>query len=243
MKINYLILILVIIIMLSIIVLLILENMFLRQKTKDNNLDQNVIAIGNDETFLEKKIINNSSNPNYKIKVYYPYTSYESLNKIIDEAIKKIIDEFIATVLENKTLQHQFYTLNINYDKYQYKDYLSYVFYISVYTGGAHPNNTILTISYAKNKDKIITIDDLAKQYPALLNNLSNESRSYFVKDQNFNDNDIKDMLIDGTMPNQNNFKNFAFSEMGLLIFFEQYQIAPYSYGEFEIVIPYSKIF
>ncbi len=243
MKINYLILILVIIIMLSIIVLLILENMFLRQRTKDNNLNQNVIAIGNDETFLEKKIINNSSNPNYKIKVYYPYTSYESLNKIIDEAIKKIIDEFIATVLENKTLQHQLYTLNINYDKYQYKDYLSYVFYISVYTGGAHPNNTILTISYAKNKDKIITIDDLAKQYPALLNNLSNESRSYFVKDQNFNDNDIKDMLIDGTMPNQNNFKNFAFSEMGLLIFFEQYQIAPYSYGEFEIVIPYSKIF
>ena len=229
--------------MLSIIVLLILENMFLRQRTKDNNLNQNVIAIGNDETFLEKKIINNSSNPNYKIKVYYPYTSYESLNKIIDEAIKKIIDEFIATVLENKTLQHQLYTLNINYDKYQYKDYLSYVFYISVYTGGAHPNNTILTISYAKNKDKIITIDDLAKQYPALLNNLSNESRSYFVKDQNFNDNDIKDMLIDGTMPNQNNFKNFAFSEMGLLIFFEQYQIAPYSYGEFEIVIPYSKIF
>lgn len=49
-------------------------------------------------------------------------------------------------------------------------------------------------------------------------------------------------MIEDGTKPINNNFKNFAFSEDGLIIFFEQYQVAPYSFGNFEVIIPYSKL-
>ena len=49
-------------------------------------------------------------------------------------------------------------------------------------------------------------------------------------------------MLLEGTSPKEENFKNFAFSKDGLILFFEQYQVAPYSEGSFRVVIPYDKI-
>ena len=47
-------------------------------------------------------------------------------------------------------------------------------------------------------------------------------------------------MILDGTLPKKENFSNFAFTDNGLLVFFNRYQIAPYSYGSFNIIIPYS---
>ena len=46
-------------------------------------------------------------------------------------------------------------------------------------------------------------------------------------------------MLTNGTKPIKANFKSFVFTKDGIIVFFEKYQIAPYSYGEFWITIPY----
>ena len=206
--------------------------------------DKNVIAISNDATILEKKIIGKSMDPNYKVKVYYPYTPYAILNSTIEDKVTKEVTSLIDTSKENMIQPNQFYTLNINYEQYSYRDYISYVFFISVYTGGAHPNNTIWTITFDKVNSKFITIEDLVNNYPNILNTLSIETRKILKKDKRFeNDQDIIDMLNNGTSPNEDNFKSFAFSEDGLLIYFEQYQVAPYSFGDFEITVPYNQVF
>jgi len=49
-------------------------------------------------------------------------------------------------------------------------------------------------------------------------------------------------MLESGTRPTLQNFKNFAFGDDGLILFFENYQVAPYFYGSFQVKIPYSKL-
>ena len=52
----------------------------------------------------------------------------------------------------------------------------------------------------------------------------------------------VNDMLKEGTLPTADNFKNILFSDKGLIIYFERYQIAPYYYGDYSITIPYKYI-
>lgn len=172
---------------------------------------------------------------NNGIRISYPRTEYLKLNLAFADIIKKSVDEFINYAKE--AVQEKFtYTLDISHDEYAYKDYLSFVFYISMYTGGAHPNNKIVTVSYDKKEDRIITLDDLMKENSQLLFLLSEESRRILVTNPNIVD---QAMLLEGTKPVKENFELFAFTPTGLMIFFPQYQIAPYSSGSFKVVISY----
>ena len=53
---------------------------------------------------------------------------------------------------------------------------------------------------------------------------------------------DVKEMLMDGTSPKTDNFKKIALTDEGIIIFFERYQIAPYYFGDYNILISYSKL-
>lgn len=163
-------------ILITSLIVLAIENMKLKSMIKDSD-ENKIVAIANNKTIIERKIIKHSNNPRYKLNIYYPYTSYKLLNSSIKEKIKTEIDLLLDTIKEYGVQPNQYYSLFINYDKYNYKNYVSYVFYISSYTGGAHPNNTIWTISYDKDKNKIINIDDLVKNDPDILNTLSTFSK------------------------------------------------------------------
>lgn len=172
----------------------------------------------------------------------YPRTEFPVFNKEIKNYVNPLLDEFME--YGEAPIQPDFpYTLDMYYEKYQEKDDITYVFFTSFYLGGAHPNNTIKTITYNKKEDKIITIDTLIEEYPNLLEILSEESRNILKKYPNFKNlnQSMNEMLLEGTKTDRNNFRNFAFSKDGLIIFFEQYQIAPYSEGSFRITVPYQK--
>lgn len=175
-----------------------------------------------------------------EINISYPRTKYPLLNETITKEIKTILNEFMEYA--KSELEFNFtYTLDINYEEYSYNNYLSFVFYTSIYTGGAHPDNKIFTINYDILNNKIITIDDIISNDKLLT--LSNESRKILMQNKNIeHDKNSKEMLVEGTKPLKNNFRNFVFSENGLIIYFEQYQIAPYSSGSFKVLIPYNKI-
>lgn len=177
-----------------------------------------------------------------EIRVTYPRTEYSLLNREIKTYIDSILKEFME--YGEAPIQPDFpYTLDSYYEKYSSGNYLSYVFFTSQYTGGAHPNNTIHTITYDKKENKIITISDLVNKNHNLLEFLSEESRQILKKYPSFQTPYfIEDMLLEGTSANEENFRNFAFSKEGLILFFEQYQVALYSDGSFRVVIPYNKI-
>ena len=176
---------------------------------------------------------------NHKILIFYPSTEYELLNTKINNKIEHIINDFKNNINNVKEQLNQFYTLNVNYEKYSYKHFKSYVFHIDTYTGGAHPNHTIWTITYDTSLNKIIDINTLIQIKPNILNIFSKISRNKLLYNEKIID---TNMMLEGITPKIENFSNFAFSKNGIILFFEYYQVAPYSSGEFNIIIPYESI-
>ncbi len=206
---------------------------------KSNNISfssVSILAVNQMET--EKKIIDIAPDYSYKVNIHYPYTSYNNLNQEIEKLIKKYLTDFMNA--DKPFLENQVYSLDITYDTYKYKSIISYVFTIFIDTGGAHPNTIIETITYNTSNNQLITIDYLLKENNNILDILSKKSRAILAKNSDLKQGNIQDMILDGTLPKKENFSNFAFTDNGLLVFFNRYQIAPYSYGSFNIIIPYS---
>ncbi len=173
---------------------------------------------------------------NYKIQIYYPITEYKKLNNTITKQITSYLKEFKNNIKLSNIPINQYYHLIILYEKYEYKNYISFVFRIEDFTGGAHPNHRIYTIVYDTKENKIINIDDLINKNKNTLEILSEFSRNELKGNKKITD---FSMLYEGTKKEKENFTNFVFSKEGLIIFFPQYQVAPYSQGEFNVIIPY----
>lgn len=197
-------------------------------------MSRKVVVTNNQEKKLEY-----TSKKQYKIKAYYPDIKYPLLDKVITDKINKYIDEFKDNVIDIPVKQNQYYTFYLLYDMYSYQDFISYVFSIETYTGGAHPNHDIFTVTYDKSTDKIVTMADLIETNPNFLNTASSTVREELINNPGIVD---INMLNSGTTAEIDNFSRFAFSSDGIVFFFTQYQIAPYSSGTFEITVPYSKI-
>ena len=220
-----------IIILISLIIIIILIIMY---------LNKNTIKYIKVATTKENKI--NEVNNETKIKIYFPNTNYKVLNKEIKKVIYNNLSEFKTSLKEQNNLPYQYYTLFITYDEYKYQEYISIVFYIETFIGGAHPSHDIKTINYNIDKNKIITIEDIYEQDKNILNKLSIYSREKLLKEEKYSDNNIKSMLLEGTKPTLDNFKNFSYTEDGFKIYFNYYQIAPYYYGSSVITVPYNYI-
>ncbi len=176
-----------------------------------------------------------------EIRVTYPKTEFLKLNQELKIYIGSLLDEFLD--LGEQTLQSSFsYSLDSYYEKYTNDPYLSYAFFSSMNTGGAHPNHTIQTFVYQKEENKILTISDLEQKYSNLLSILSEESRNLLRKNPKIEHTKLgEEMLLEGTQPISDNFQHFVMTKDGILIFFEPYQVAPYAEGSFRILIPNSK--
>ncbi len=214
--------------------------MFLIYLTTFFNKDSNTITCGKYSSSInssEKKIAINEHK--YKILIYYPESEFDVLNEEITKKIDKIIYQFKDDIKGANVQVDQYYTLDIVYSMYEYKNYISYVFHVDYYTGGAHPNHEIFTITFDKSKNEIMDINGFIKLNPNILDIFSSISRKELLTNKDIVD---SNMMFEGTKPTLNNFSNFAFSKDGLIIFFEYYQVAPYSSGEFQVVIPYNKL-
>lgn len=205
------------------------------------NTNKNYIKYALTHLDYENKI--STVDNKYIIKIYFPITNYTKLDKEINKEINKYITDFTSNINNYSYQNDIYYTLYINYDRYDYQNYISVAFYIESFLGGAHPNHIIKTIVFDKNRNKIITIDDLIKQNKNILDKLSNISRKELNKNGKYNSSKYSyDLFIEGTKPIKNNFNNFTFTNNGLKIYFNYYQIAPYYFGEASIVIPYNDL-
>lgn len=203
----------------------------------DNNVVEVRATINNMEGKNAIKVTTiNEETDKYKIQAFVPQTRNEKLNEIINKKITKYIDNFKT---ENENNLKKVY-LTIKFDTYEYEDYISFLFTYILDTGGAHENTFFSSINFDLKKDEEITIDTLVAKNRDFLNTLSKYTYSKLKENQSIVQGGIEWMLKDGTAPTKENFKTFVFSEEGLKIFFEKYQVAPYYLGEFSVVLPYS---
>lgn len=190
---------------------------------------------------MQKNYLEINEKYKYKIKINKPITEFKNVNNQIDKTISKIIREFIDSSKRRVQL-NMYYTLYITYKSYKYNTFTTYVFSISEFTGGAHPNNYMKSIRF-NNKGEIITIKNLIEQNSNILNTLSKISRKILFEKLSSNDNDVNlQMILDGTKHVKENFENFIFSDEGLIILFDYYQVTPYYLGVQKVLIPYKKL-
>ncbi len=143
--------------------------------------------------------------------------------------------EFKEAFPESQTPWYLDITANINYatDKL-----ISFELVTDSYTGGAHTNNTLRYININTNGqvqsvNKIITnIDKFKSIAEASFRNQKALSQS-------------DDLSAAGYMFDNNQFQlpeNLGFGQNGILLFYNEYEIAPLSLGSTKLVISYNKI-
>lgn len=105
------------------------------------------------------------------------------------------------------------------------------------FAGGAHGETFVKTFNYDKSSKKFLDITE-ASDYT--YEELSNLSRTYLynklISKNKFEItgeevNILTEMIDEGTLPMAGNFQNYTVNNNKLYIYFEQYKVAPYSYG------------
>lgn len=193
-------------------------------------------------TYLIIKNKRNKYNINHNdnnITINYPSTNYYKVNTIIKEYLDTNINNFKNITLDKTKTT---YYLIINYKEYHYQNLISYIFFSESFTGGAHPIHLIKSFIYNIDTNSFITINTLIKNNSNILKELSNYTYKTLSNKKIFQNQVVNNMLKEGTLPTTDNFKNILFTDKGLIIYFERYQIAPYYYGDYNIIVPYEDL-
>lgn len=103
--------------------------------------------------------------------------------------------------------------------------------------GRAHPYHTHQVLNYDLNKGKVLALKDLFKPRANYLNLFAKYSGVELNKKLQ-----DKWMIKEGTAPLPKNYQQWNLNDKGILITFDEYQVAPYVAGAQEVEIPYSAL-
>lgn len=207
--------------------------------------------IFNGKDYTEERI---SREEDYLItEIVYPkFINFPELNKIIKNTVVSNLNNFSDYAEENwnriSGLNQSSYYPPFNYTvdyKVTYSGDVISV-YLSTYNfaGGAHGNTSIKTINYDKKSKKDISITEATSYTYEELSDLCNKSLyKQYVSDDKSNMTqetvEILDQMRDaGTAPYAGNFQNYVLDGGKLIIYFEPYTVAPYSYGIPQVELP-----
>jgi hypothetical protein len=112
-------------------------------------------------------------------------------------------------------------------------------FDFSGYTdGAAHPYHYSLTFNYDLEQGKKLSMDEL---FPTDSDYLEALSR-YCIAELSKRDIGFYGGFQQGAEPTSDNYRNWNITSYGLLITFDEYQVAPYAAGPQTVTVPYSAL-
>jgi len=213
---------------------------------------------------ISEKIIDfseESKQDNYKISYKYPEFSgikNEAAQNKINESIKNSAYFYADKFKSDAKINCDFsglgeyapswmceFDVAFNDYKITANEILSVQMEYYQFTGGAHGNTNYVITNY-----DIKTGEKIDWRQIFLMNS------DFFQKISELSFKNLKEKLTtgetplsndewikEGTAPNEENYNtNVGFTENGLLIIFQQYQVAPYAAGPQEVIIPYQNI-
>ncbi len=133
--------------------------------------------------------------------------------------------------------QGEMYTLSWDTEVIQSNDnYISVIIRQESYTGGAHGSRVARSFNYDVKQHRELILTDLMSYEKA--SQVSRESLKK-VFTENGDGEVFESFALEGTDPkNAENFKVFTMTPDAITIYFNEYQVAPYVYGEQQVVIP-----
>lgn len=192
---------------------------------------------------LGVKIVNNK----YKDEFQYPqvqglisHTAQKKINEVIQNHINssyKSALELKKEELTDKEVSQGKYSYEVSYEvKYNKNNLLSILIYDYTYTGGAHGSTVVTAYNFdvlTGNQVKLTNIvgknSKLTKLKKYTKTDLLNQQKELGTV---FTD-ELDGLTFDNNRP-------FYFYDNGIVVKFQQYEVAPYAAGMPEVKIPYS---
>lgn len=171
----------------------------------------------------------------------------DAFNQQVLTILDDVMTQFKNNVIQNQQLQKKIKksaknSLYIDYSTSAIKSgthhIISILFSIQGYIAGmAHPYHYHRVLNYDLDESEEIQLEDLFNPDTNYLDMLSNYTHD--ALSQKFTNSQT---LVNGTAPKHANFKNWNIKSNGLLITFEEYQVAPSVHGTQSVLIPYSAL-
>ena len=181
----------------------------------------------------------------YEVKLNYPRFSEPALDSYVDKIVQQTLKSFNKKAFPaNATPDFQSMMCTIEAGSAYIDDmYISFLLTVYQYeTGGPHGSTTLIPITYSKKNKKMLSLKEAIKPVRKdWLSALSAEARR-LLNAQRDNGTLLSDSewIERGTEAKEQNFSVFKLEKDAIRIIFPQYQVAPYSSGMPEIVIPYT---
>jgi hypothetical protein len=193
--------------------------------------------------------------PRVVIKIIYPKiesvttdNNIDDFNQTVTDLTDELGDDFKKQVADMKDVQsgmskselHNNLTVDFDSSTVNAEEapIISIRFSAQGYVAGiAHPYHRHSVLNYDLNSGEVIELADLFRFDANYLEVLSEYSRA--VLSRRLAD---KSMMAEGTAPKAENFVNWNIKPYGLMITFDEYQVAPYVNGPQTVLIPYSAI-
>lgn len=172
---------------------------------------------------------------NFSIEINYPAIEGKwDFNLTIENLIESRKNEAYEDIKEMGSDGEYPYEMFINYSVYYADDnFVSLVMYVYTFAGGAHGGTVAHSINYDLNRSALLKFSDLFE--PEALNVIS----EYCINELNSGDVYSEDDWVKtGAAPKEENYSAFTITESGLNVIFQQYQVAPYSAGMPEVLVP-----
>lgn len=116
---------------------------------------------------------------------------------------------------------------------------MSIVFTGSIYFGGIHPSSWHRSINYDFTTGTRLGLGDLFRPFTPYLKTIAN----YCINDLSANEQDLfPEYANDGAAAKEENYTDWVITPKGLLIIYEEYQVAPYVSGPQYLLVPYDKL-
>jgi hypothetical protein len=193
---------------------------------------------------VTKDLVENSTKPEYIIKIHYPEISGAASPAMLAfnvEAKKQAQALFAgfqkdfknAESLPDPNFSSSFAeaTYKVSYGEHGILSIITLAgFY---YSGAAHPNSTYLVLNFNLIQGKKIELADLFIPGVDYLKAISDYCTADLKKQNRLE-------FAEGALPKAENYGNWNITLQGLLFTFEPYQVGPYAMGPSEVTIPYA---
>ncbi len=178
----------------------------------------------------------------FVIDIKYPLVSKSNdkdINEKIEGLIQQQISDFKGSVDSSEQMEGFANGLYITYEvSLNTPSIISIIFDVSVYfSGAAHPVSYTRVFNYNLEKDEPIE-SIFEGSYLETISDYCIEELVNKIEPDEF----MEQWIYSGAGPTEDNYKYVAFGEEGLVVIFDQYQVAAYALGKQFVEVPYNEI-
>lgn len=162
----------------------------------------------------------------------------QRVNDLVQGEINYFRENILAQMPPTPVSSGSFFDAGYNL-MYQRGDLWSLKFNFNGYADGAvHPFRYSMTVNYDLEKGIKLSLGDLFAEDAGYLKVIS----SYSIAELSKRDIGFYGGFERGAEPTSENYRNWNITNEGLLITFDEYQVAPYAAGAQIVTIPYSEL-